>query len=293
MSTRLRSRWLLCFALGLAAPGCLSFQKQTLLMRVDPAEDTLRVRLIYEGWHHEPLVAFGQDKNPDHAEMARSLASLDHALCFFTPLLWLDLQDAEPEVAEFAAHFRILAHGHFLNPEGKLSSWQDVQLSDLTELLGRVNRGISRSILEDRDEGGAADDEFDAETRKLLRERAQEGHSWIRLDASGISFHLAASASQWKRWKADVLADVARDDEEGAIWRNFLVENPLSFVQDGVAGIFSVAASTDGLITLQIWNDVDSYDPAFLEFLRGGDLPHDVTLRIDEDQTLATLLEEF
>lgn len=273
---------------ALLLPGCLQFQKQTILMRVDPDADTLRLRLIEEGWYYLPWTLFGKSEGQDYAAMARDLGAMDHTLCFLTSPLSLDLQNKNPDLADFIAHFRIVDSGHFLNPSGQLSSWQDVQVTGWSEVLDRMNRAISDDILESYPNADDAHEGVEAETIALLREQARAGFAWLRLDSSGLSVHLVAGESQWKRWKAAVAEMLGEE-----AWRSFLVENSFSWTQNGTVGVFTIPMASEGFLAFQFWNSLDSYKPEFLEFIRSGRLPEGVKLEIDANRSLDSLLKDF
>lgn len=288
---------------GLAAvtlAGCVEFEKQTLLVRYDAETDVLTLRLVYEG-------IYGGDENveKDRKDLKKAAES---GTQFFLLDNWpfgVDLalpEEGEKDdvgIAMLRPHAKVSNGTFFLNPDGKLSAWQDVTFTDVTKLLTKANQLLSLAVVAGKVDGL---DDADEATKLANRKLALSGHQWLRVDKEGLHLEFAASRADMVRMRRGLLDEIVKDarkpvEKDAAegelssieVALRILSENDISFARRGDRVKFTLYAGADGLVRGVWWNRgryVANLMPAEGE---ASTLP----LKLDREKTLAQVLESM
>jgi len=300
------------------APGCIEFERQTILLKLDRENDVLKARLIYQGIYS----GGGSDKAfvEDMGELEDVAKGGTRFFLFDNWPMEVDLarpkkgETDKPAVAMMRRQTTLTNGTFFLDDEGKLSAWQDIEIKDVSKLLTNANRLLNLAILT-----GQADvlEDADDRSKELCRSLALAGHEWIRLDEKGLRFVFAAShegAAKLKRSLLDDLVKQARkkkgepdggaaatppteepeekakpaEKEDGEIDQlevviRYIARNNFSWIHRGHECTLGLAPDEKGRIRLNCWNK-GRYVP---NLRNAGNLP----ATIDETVKLEKLMD--
>ncbi len=209
-------------AVTLGAGGCIEFEKQTILMRYDRAKDVIHARLIYEG-----IYSGGDDIAEDFKELKKTA---DRGTRFYLLDNWpLDFDVGAPEGDEddqmknrLIRPFITVTNGTFyLDAEGRLSAWQDLEIKDAKKFFGTMNQAINLAVLagEVRELKRA-----DTKTGLLSKMAALGNHQWVSIDEDGVlQLQFFASDADAAKLKRNVFGSIPgepeSDDEAVAVAR--------------------------------------------------------------------------
>jgi hypothetical protein len=324
---RLRLGMLALGVLVASLGGCIEFEKQTILVKLDPEADVFRMRLVYEG-----IYGGGDDLEKDLA-LLRKVG--ERGTVFYLLDNWpMEIDVGKPEegesdtpVAAILRPYTTVTNGTFFrNAEGKLCAWQDVEVRKASVILLALNRLVSGAVLL-----GKADPlkNADAETRELCKALALSGHAWFRIDREGLHLTFQASADDVAKLKRGLLELAAKQaveaaademkeeatakEDEGAktepsgakvegkgdgsisdqerLYRVFS-RNPFSWVQRGDTVTVSLPADDRGVVVGRTWN-VTRYVPNLLEPAKGQEKPPELPAKVDPEMTVEKLVEGF
>jgi len=296
-------------------PACIEFEKQTILMKLDTEKDVLKARLVYQG-----IYSGGEDVAKDLKELTDVGEGGTRFFLLDNWPLAVDLARPEkgeadkPVVAMMRAQTTLTNGTFFLDDEGKLSAWQDIEIKDVSKLLVSANRLLNLAILT-----GKADplDDADDKTKELCKSLALAGHEWVKLDGDGLRFVFAASAADATKLKLNILDEIVKqakksyreneraetkaagededekdhgsvDDLEVII--RYIARNDFSWIHRGHELTLGLAPNEKGVIRLNCWNE-SGYEPNLLKPAKEGEAAPKLPAKIDETVKLEKLLD--
>jgi len=306
---------LLLFAL---LAGCVEFEGQTILVRLDKATDTIHVRLIYHG------IYAAKDETDPSEGVDEALKQLKTVVDRGTRFYFFDNWPLEADVGPPAEGdedkpgnallrpFTKVRNGRFfLDREGKLCAWQDLEISKASEFLQQANRFISLAVLT-----GQVDalKEADGTTRRLVQEWMTKGEPWVVLDGKGAALRLPVSDADATRIKTAVLMDavetvqrdVRRADEANAkgetplpfertlagAQARMLAETRFSVIHEPGSLTVRIAPDARGIFRLD-WRNAGAYVSNLLEPVKQGEVPPELPLPVERQLREAELIERF
>jgi hypothetical protein len=303
-------------ALLLSLAGCVEFVEQTILVRYDKATDTIRGRLIYVGLYA------GGDEDKDVAEALEQLQEAAETKTQFYVLdnwpLGADLAPPKEGKKDSPGNallrpYTTLRNGtFFLDPQGRLCAWQDIEIKDATKFLAAANRFFTAAVLI-----GEADVYKDAspDTTDRLRKALAKGHEWVTLDESGLHASLPVAAEDAVRLKRGLLDEIVRLAQKRLERRNaqnegaaepddeapndaletllrVLTANRLAFGHDETGLRATLQPDASGMLRLD-WYNKGRYVPNLVQPKEQGAARPKLPLPIDPKTTPGRLVEEF
>ncbi len=225
-----RAALLVLACAALTVGSCISFERQTMVFRYDPAKDRLLIFQIYEGIH-------GKDsgRSLDKTERAEIASVLERQRTFFFSNWILEydrsaiedlsrgsagsqgrVDEALQRLAKMLLANAEVRNGRFfLNAEGKLSGYQFVTLENASSVVAQANLAISSAIakgfVEEKDRPGLS-----VQSQRRIQAAAREGHEWIRLDADAIRLRYPLTYEDFRavrRGAVDALQKVLATEE--------------------------------------------------------------------------------
>lgn len=197
-------------ALMLALSGCedLDWEKETIVVTMAPEKDEIRAFYVYEGLHVEG----SSERDLDRAKTSlKERFDSKRKFCIFFHLWCIDHTrreageqgtDRSDSLATLIRNHIAIRSGFFLNPEGRLSGWQQVTIRNLGSFVEARNGLISESFSEmaakelqaKLDPNRKSTDEtWDDLTLELLQRAARDQHQWIRVEPGRASFTMFGS----------------------------------------------------------------------------------------------------
>ena len=306
---------LLLVALG---AGCVEFESQTILVRYDKAADTIHVRLIYRGLYA------GADESDPEKDVAEALAQLktvvDRGTRFYIFDNWpFEADVGAPEEGEedkpgnaLLRPFTKVKNGKFfLDVDGKLCAWQDIEFSKATALLEQTNRLLSLAVMTGQVDGLK---EVDETTRRLLQQWMAKGEPWVVVDATGAEVRLPASDADAARLKTRLLKeavemvedDARKRDEANAKGKEVtpferthtgahlrtVAENRVSVIHEQGRVTLRLPADARGVVRFD-WHNRGTYRPNLLEPPKEGELPPVLPAPLEKQLGFDALVEAF
>ena len=192
------------FLLGillLACSSCVEFERQDLWFRYDEKEDTLRIFNRYGG------VFSNGDENEAMQQLASVMAG-GRAFFFSNWLLEYNAREVEEHASSStnSAEDRSLARmlldnvsvrngKFFLGAEGKLCSYQFVEVKNASKLVKAVNAWISRTLVPMRPPI------MSKTSDKMWLKAAAEGHQWLTLDRGAVILRIPLTQEDFIKFK--------------------------------------------------------------------------------------------
>ncbi|MFN0059046.1 MAG: hypothetical protein ACKVX7_11360 [Planctomycetota bacterium] len=245
----------LALAISAILVGCsMRMKAQDVALRIDAAADTAELLVVYQG-----VSASGPGELNNALSHARAV--LDHE-----PLLWIpdwsvnvnfaalarDTIESEPpssplerdvmtKLREFARDAKLVdAEAFVVNDE--LCAYQRFRFVGVSRLIAAANDAIHVEVLE------GSDDDVDARTNELWRQRAVERTPWFRLEAGGeLVIEIPISRAAYEKFRSEVLiGDIARDPG-GAAWLGRRIAHLSRFTYDDELVTLRFAPLANGL----------------------------------------------
>ena len=184
-----------CSCLALAAliliPGCgdgLDVKKQTVIVKFDEKSEKITIFSVYEGFH---VRGAKRDKAALRKAEEELVEFVGAAASFRFLSVWANFSvTPKPEdSAEATANKRLMAtvveigRGKLLlNEGGELSGFQTITIRDRKAFEKILNDLVSKEIANSKmDADTKSDPELSADSVRLLKKAAREGHRWVRI----------------------------------------------------------------------------------------------------------------
>jgi hypothetical protein len=227
------SRWRTLGAVAVAcalsgSSGCLTFEKQTLVLVFPRGSQEVRGLLVYEGLHaagHTPAdLARAKEELAGLFEGEQEIRLSGWPLRFQLAPQPGDSEEVRLWRALLRKHLVIRKGGFFLDAEGKLGGYQTVTIRDRGKFVPELNRRISQSMagvaargLADPKGRGAV---WDEESLRLVQRACTKEFPWVQIEAGRVCLTAPASPALTRRLKRAVLEEAAslpwlRDVAEG------------------------------------------------------------------------------
>ncbi|MBN2475600.1 MAG: hypothetical protein JXB62_13390 [Pirellulales bacterium] len=259
----------------LAVGGCVELTGQRIAWFYDTAADELQVLIHYDGIHDS-----GGDQHGKGADQIPEFVAAGDVMVLDWPFRFqmadarakLEDENADPREKAWAglvASIKTQTVGYYREPDGRVGAAQLLTIPKATDFVRRLNALIDREIQNAGTTGGGSR----ARTWQRVREAAQNGHEWVRLDGQAIRVTIPVHAGEWAATKAEFLEDTAQhvakslaDDAKPEQRRGIafaiqaLSTAPLSYVDEGEQVQF-VLGSPKKPSTLRI-SIRDEYEPS-------------------------------
>ena len=208
------------WVIGLVAlQGCVEFERQTIVYRHDVERDELRMLIIYEGIYGKKADDYGELRSVlvrprtfffanwileyDRDDWVRELARLDRE------------RDTNPNTYKVAYrrliklildNVRVDNGAFYLNNEGKLSGYQRVTLSNVSELVPAFNELVNAALI--HDELDPTDILASSRSADTIKNAAYVGHHWIELDEGELRMRIPLTNHDYEQFRLDVEDDI-------------------------------------------------------------------------------------
>jgi hypothetical protein len=216
----------------LSGPGCLQFEKQTIVAVFPPGTQEVRCLLVYEG------LQANSDKKEDLERARKALTEVFEKEAGFYLLMDIpfelkihdtDQGDERGFKQLVGKHLKIHKGAFFLDKDGRLCAYQTLNIRDRDKLVERLNGLISAGLNTWATEqlGNLAGKEGprpDAETLRMIQTASGKMYPWLRLEPGRLSLTVPATPEGARFFKKDFLTPEKR---QLAMW----VDNPFSFDQ--------------------------------------------------------------
>jgi hypothetical protein len=284
-------RWLAALA-ALSLAACdLRFDAQTIELVADPAQDRLDVLLVYHGLSYAKKIA--PDKQP--AKLEGFLAEQPVMLLESWPFLF-PLARHDEDTAAFFEHARMEAGPLHLDGDGRLSLFQMVRISRVSELLAKANAEIGAAIAAQLEaEGELLGLAVNDATRKATQQAIAGKHAWLAVRGAALELAVPCDVEFHGRMRSallrQILGDAVREGLEdgvpperrearilGSAWVAFLIESAWSILRESGSTVFRVGLA--GAERTRIIKPAQGeYDRTLLDALvaRDGKRPPQVT----------------
>ena len=224
------------FAAVLLCAGCdVTVDQQTNVIVMHPVTDEVRALVVFEGIHAHPD---GIKNVKDFVESAQQFCL---GRCGGSSPINLAPKpnekepDTEQERISRAArdlmrrHFIIRNRAFFLNPDGRLSGWQEITIRDARQYFTALNGLISDDVALWSREPKPSD--IDDTTIQLLTDAARLRHQWIQIEPGRVSVTIPGSPEFFRKQKAQFF--------ENLLLRKVGVITGYTFDSDGIKGVYS------------------------------------------------------
>jgi hypothetical protein len=191
-------RWLgaVVALLALLNSGCLDFEKQTIMLTFPKDGKAVHALFVYEGLHvrgtqrkddkplKDAMKHLGELVQGDVVIIADPIARI--------PLKRRAAEKLPPEderiIKLFEKHVSVPPGLFLTSKDGKLAYCQPLTLSEPQEAIAGFNRRISEEVLKELNQQPAnGQSPLDKETATLLKKSAENGYTWLRLEAGRLS----------------------------------------------------------------------------------------------------------
>ena len=249
---------------GACTRGCATFDGQTIVVRNDPARDTLDVLLVYRGLRADgPL-----DDAVAQVEQARGR----RVMTVGGPWCTLDLDGALGKPAtgslpQALAGCEVHDLGLWLDAEGRLCGAQHVHLDDVAAVVRTLNDALRSELLADdqqlagwlRDFGLDRPGDVGA-TRERLE--AEEHFPFVTITSGVLTLSFPLAAEQPPRIRAMLLTELAKLQSEAEAGkpsavaeRRLLLENPISVLTEADRVLLVLGDEATGELRLELRSD--------------------------------------
>lgn len=212
--------WIISF---FVLQGCVAFERQTIVYRYDVERDELRMLMIYEG-------IYGKNAN-DYSELRSVLLRpraffFDNWILEYDRDLWvemlaeLDHERNTKSKAYEAAYRRLIEltldnvrvdNGTFyLNNAGKLSGYQQVTITNISELASAVNGFVNATLIHGELE---LEDILSSQSAAMILNAAYTGHRWVEIDEGELRIRIPLANHDYEQFRLEV-----KDDTQ---WQRF------------------------------------------------------------------------
>jgi hypothetical protein len=267
------------FAAVLLCAGCdVTVDQQTNVIVMDPATDEVRAVIVFEGIH----------ARPDGIKEIRDFVEGGRQFCLGR-CSWLSridlaprLNKTEPGTGEgrilravhdlTRRHFVIRNRAFFLNPDGRLSGWQEITIRDWRQYVMALNDLISDVVA--LLSKGPKPSEMDDTTFELLKDAARLRHEWIQIEPGRVSVTIPGSPEFFAPQRARFL--------EGLLLARVQVITGYTFGSNGIEGVYeeqkrvqdlqATRKMIDRFLTLP-WSVDQRHDRLTIALGYGGGLP--------------------
>lgn len=266
--------------LALVLPGCLCFERQSVVIRT-PAkgQKTAEILLVYEGLY-ETAVWDGHDATAQLKELAEG--SRWYAGNPLAPGRLNPAAGPAVGLTVTSRHARLRPATFYTDPAGRLNLYQLVEVSDVPAFLDDLNTALSAALV-DHPSDPFADRETAARNARL-RQAAQKGHRWVEVEPGKVSFALPGTPEDLRHYRRrlfDPDAGLTGGHKPAELigWLEGLARNPINIEQRRDRLILSVGLG-DGL-------------PIELAFSQGKTVDRETLRKLDPaggppDERLAT-----
>lgn len=267
------------FAAVLLCAGCdVTVDQQTNVIVMDPATDEVRALVVFEGIHARPdgikeikvfvesaqqfclprcnggrpfdLAPAPEEKEPDTESARNSRAMRDLT----------------------RRHFVIRNRAFFLNPDGRLSGWQEITIRDARQYVAALNGLISDDVA--HSSKAPKPPYMDDTTYALLKDAVRLHHQWIQIEPGRVSVTIPGSPEFFAPLKAGFL--------ENLLLKRMQVIAGYTFGSNGIEGVYSWETQVqdiqatrkmiDRFLTLP-WSVDQRHDRLTIALGYGGGLP--------------------
>ncbi len=253
-----------------ALMGCVEFERQTIVYRHDVERDELRMLMIYEGIHGKSTGDFSELRSVllrprtffftnwileyDRDDWVRELEHIDRD------------RDAKPAAYKVAYRrlIKLMLHNvrvdngaFYLNSEGKLSGYQQVTFSRVSELVSAVNQMVNVALIHGE---LRSEDVLLASSRSadVILGAAYTSHQWVRVDEGELRLRVPLSNHDYEAFQREV--------QDDATWQRVVEAGLREVYIGGVAEfVFGEYGHSQTTISMDVFDG--PYIPNMLPFV--------------------------
>lgn len=267
------------FAAALLCAGCdVTVDQQTNVIVMDPATDEVRALVVFEGIH----------ARPDGIKEIRDFVESGRQFCL-ARCGWLSHIDLAPRLNKTGPgteegrilravhdlarhHFLIRNRAFFINPDGRLSGWQEITIRDARQYFAAMNDLISEAVA--LLPKGPEPIEMDDATFALLKDAVRLRHQWIQIEPGRVSVTIPGSPEFFAPKRMKLF--------ERLLLKKVQVITGYTFGSNGIEGVYeaetkvedlqAMRATIDRVLTLP-WSVDQRHDRLTIALGYGGGLP--------------------